>query len=144
MSFELFLLLLRLGAAALLLAFLGTIAWLIYQDIRVASASLLQQTRQQGVLRVLMNNGDASKVDMQFPLLPVTSLGRASTNTVVLDEPFASGEHALIMRRDGQWWLEDLGSRNGTRLNEVLLTETAVITAGDIITIGETRLKIEF
>ncbi|MCA9923982.1 MAG: FHA domain-containing protein [Anaerolineales bacterium] len=144
MSFELFLLLLRLGGAALLLAFLGTIAWLIYQDMRVTSEMISQQGRQQGVLRVLMLNGEAAAPGAQFPLLPVTSLGRSSNNTIVLDDTFASGEHALIVRRDGQWWLEDLGSRNGTLLNDVLLEETAVITTGDIITIGETSLKIEF
>nr|MBP6804905.1 FHA domain-containing protein [Chloroflexota bacterium] len=40
-------------------------------------------------------------------------------------------------------WLEDLGSRNGTLLNGAPLVETAVISAGDVITIGGTDLKVE-
>ncbi len=144
MSFEVVLLILRLVGAGLLIAFLGTIAWLIYRDMQVTAQSITHQSRQQGNLRVLMLNGEVPVGELSYPLMPVTSLGRASTNTIVLKEPFASGEHALITRRDGQWWLEDLSSRNGTLLNDVLLTETAVITTSDIITIGETRLKIEF
>ncbi len=143
MSFEVVLLILRLVAAGLLVAFLGTIAWLIYRDMQVTAQSITHQSRQQGNLRVLMLNGEVPVGELSYPLMPVTSLGRASTNTIVLKEPFASGEHALITRRDGQWWLEDLSSRNGTLLNDVVLTETAVITTGDIITIGETSLKIE-
>ena len=143
MSFEVVLLILRLVGAGLLVAFLGTIAWLIYQDMRITAQSMAHQSRQQGILRVLTLNGEILANELSFPLMPVTSLGRASTNTIVLKEPFASGEHALITRHDGQWWVEDLGSRNGTRLNDVVLTETAVITTGDIIAIGETRLKIE-
>jgi uncharacterized iron-regulated membrane protein len=144
MSFEVVLLILRLVGAGLLLAFLGTIAWLIYQDMRVTAQSVAQQSRQQGILRVLTLDGQIPEGDLSFPLMPVTSLGRASTNTIVLKDSFASGEHALITRRDGQWWIEDLHSRNGTQVNEVALTETAVIASGDIIAIGETRLKIEF
>jgi len=143
MSFEVALLILRLIGAGLLVAFLGTIAWLIYRDMQITAQSMTHQSRQQGNLLVLTLNGEVPVNELKFPLMPVTSLGRASTNTIVLNEPFASGEHALITRRDGQWWVEDLGSRNGTRLNDVVLTETAVITTGDIIAIGETRLKIE-
>ncbi|KAA3664524.1 MAG: FHA domain-containing protein [Chloroflexi bacterium] len=143
MSFEVVLLILRIVGAGLLIAFLGVIAWLIYQDMRVTAQSIAYQSRQQGVLRVLTLDGEMPMGELSFPLMPVTSLGRASTNTIVLQDTYASGEHTLITRRDGQWWVEDLGSRNGTRLNDVVLTETAVITTGDIIAIGETRLKIE-
>ena len=144
MSFEVVLLILRLVGAGLLLAFLGTIAWLIYQDMRVTAQSISQWSRQQGVLRVITLDGEIPASELNFPLMPVTSLGRASTNTIVLNDSYASGEHALITRRDGQWWVEDLNSRNGTQLNDVDLENTAVITTGDIIAIGETRLKIEF
>ena len=54
----------------------------------------------------------------EFPLLAITSLGRAPTNTATLPDETTSLEHALIHLREGQWWLEDLDSRNGTRLND--------------------------
>ena len=49
----------------------------------------------------------------------------------------------MLSWRSGQWWLEDLGSRNGTMLNDIPLTESAVISGGDIISIGGTQLKLE-
>ena len=62
---------------------------------------------------------------------------------MVLNNGYASGEHALLSWRGGQWWLEDLGSRNGTLLNEAPLTDTAVVSAGDVISVGGTQLKLE-
>lgn len=143
MNPELILFLLRLASAGLLLAFLGVIGWLIYQDMRVTAALIGEQGQQRGYLRVIVDGADGDLAGRQFPLLAVTSIGRAATNTVVLDDTYASGEHALLVRRGGQWWLEDLGSRNGTLLNELPLRESAVVSAGDVITIGGTKLKIE-
>jgi putative membrane protein len=78
-----------------------------------------------------------------FPLLPITTIGRASSNTIVLDNGYVSTEHVLITRRGDQWWLEDMGSRNGTLLNGVELGESAVISVGDVIGIGQTQFKVE-
>jgi pSer/pThr/pTyr-binding forkhead associated (FHA) protein len=75
--------------------------------------------------------------------MPITSIGRAASNNIVLPDGFASAEHALITRRQGQWWLEDQGSRNGTLLNDVVLEGTAVISSGDLIAVGGTILKLE-
>jgi hypothetical protein len=138
------LLLLRLTSALLLLAFVAAIAWLIYRDMRVTAESLAAEERPSGVLRVIVNEGGDVPVDTVFPLLPVTSIGRASSNTVVLSDGFTSTEHALITRRNGQWLLQDQHSRNGTFLNEAKVEGTAVISPGDIIAIGGTQLKIEF
>jgi len=48
-------------------------------------------------------------------------IGRASTNSVTIRSHQASRRHAEIRWDDGQWWLRDLGSRNGTRVGGVLL-----------------------
>ena len=76
-------------------------------------------------------------------LVMSTSLGRSPTNTVALNDSFASGEHALIMLRGGQWWLEDRGSSNGTLLNGYRVEEPVVLSAGDIIVVGQVELKLE-
>lgn len=136
------LLLLRLASAAALLAFLGLFAWLIYQDVNLTRAVLAQQV-QSGALRVVANEAAEPPLDTRYLLKPVTSIGRAKSCTIVLDDGYVSNEHVLLTQRQGQWWLEDLGSRNGTLLNGVALTETAVVSAGDIITVGNIELRVE-
>ncbi len=78
----------------------------------------------------------------RFPLRPVTSLGRDLSNTIVLPDPAVSAEHALLALRDGHWWLEDLGSTNGTYLNDVRLTQPTLVVPGDVIRIGHTRFRL--
>lgn len=136
----LILFLLRLLAALLLLGFLGGIGWLMFRDIRIAQSLVAERERQYGTIRVLDEDEGSELV---YPLLPVTSLGRASSNNIVLGDHYASGEHALLMLRGRQWWLEDLNSRNGTLLNGEPLEEMTIVSPGDIITIGSTRLKLE-
>ncbi|MFN2104886.1 MAG: FHA domain-containing protein [Candidatus Promineifilaceae bacterium] len=137
------LLMLRLLSAVLLLCFLGAMAWLIYRDLRRAAAETAQDRISRGRLRVLASESSTAAPGTIFPLLPVTRIGRSENNTIVLEDAFVSAEHALLARRDAQWWLEDLNSRNGTLLNDLPLGESTVVSAGDVITIGSVQLKIE-
>ena len=143
MTPELILFIFRIVSGLLLLGFLGGIAWLIYRDMQVTTAAIAEQERPYGRLRIIANEAEIPAVDTTFPLLPITSIGRAASNSVVLPDGYASAEHALITRRQGQWWIEDQGSRNGTLLNDVQLAGTAVISAGDVIAVGGTVLKLE-
>jgi hypothetical protein len=142
MSPSVVLLLLRLLAAALLLAFFGFIAWLIYRDIRLATGEDEHSSEVLGRLRVCLPDSEPEKYGQVFPLYAVTKIGRSQNNTITLDDAFSSNEHVLIARRMGKWWLEDLGSRNGTLLNEIPLDAPAVLVSGDIITVGRTSLEL--
>jgi hypothetical protein len=68
------------------------------------------------------------------------TLGRSSSNGIVVDDPNASRNHAQLSRRDGEWWLTDLGSTNGTLVNEAMIKERR-LTQGDRIKIGATELE---
>lgn len=143
MSEPIVLLLLRLFSAALLLGFLGLIAWFIYRDLQLTSAALASQGQTRGGLRVLAATGDRLKPGALIPLQPVTSIGRSEQNAVVLEDTYASGAHALLIWRGSQWWVEDLHSRNGTLLNNVPLVGSTVMANGDVISIGATQLQLE-
>lgn len=143
MTPELVLLIFRVVSGLLLLAFLGGLAWLIYRDMQVTAAAMAEQERPYGRLRIIANEAEQPPVNTTYILLPITSIGRSASNTIVLPDGYASAEHALIIRRQGQWWLEDQGSRNGTLLNEVAVQKAAVISAGDVIAVGGTLLKLE-
>jgi hypothetical protein len=141
MNLPLLLFIVRLLSAGLLLAFLGLIAYTLYRDAQSVRGQV--GGRPLGTLRVLSSYGDSPAPDTGFPLRIVTSIGRSTRNTVVLDDSFVSQEHARLTRRDGHWWLDDLGSRNGTLLNDVPLTASTVVTAEDTITIGRVVMKLE-
>lgn len=137
------LLLLRLLSAALLLVFFGLIAWLIYRDIKQTTAAAERGSEVLGALRVVLTESEQGHYGRTYPLYAVTKIGRSANCTIALDDAFASNEHVMISRGGGQWWLEDLGSRNGTLLNDVLLNAQAVITSGDIIVVGRTALEVD-
>jgi pSer/pThr/pTyr-binding forkhead associated (FHA) protein len=143
MSPEIILLILRLVGAALLLAFFGVVAWLLLRDLKQAGVSAAAKRQTTGRLLLLGTGNGTGDSDQTYVLQAVTSIGRSTGNTLVLDDDFASGEHALITLRGQQWWLEDLGSRNGTLLNNIPLDTAAVVASGDIITVGRTRFRIE-
>ncbi len=141
---DLVLLVLRLLAGMLLLSFLGSIFWLLWHDYRAAASMIEDGKRQRGRLVVVASHDEnAVEVGTTYPLLPLTSLGRGPTNTIVLRDNFASQEHALLTRRGAQWWLEDRHSSNGTRLNGEPVQEPVVVSAGDVICIGQIELKLE-
>jgi pSer/pThr/pTyr-binding forkhead associated (FHA) protein len=79
-----------------------------------------------------------------LPLTPFTTIGRSDANSITITDPYASGEHALLTWRNGQWWLEDRDSRNGTLLNEMPVETPVIIGHGDVIGIGQMQLKFEY
>jgi pSer/pThr/pTyr-binding forkhead associated (FHA) protein len=111
--------------------------------MRAAVRAAEVRGRRLGRLLVLESGLPGLAPGAEFPLVAITSLGRAPTTTATLPDETASLEHALIHLRDGQWWLEDLDSRNGTRLNDAPIGEPAPVMAGDVITVGRVKLKVE-
>ncbi len=143
MSPNLVLFILRAVLAVLLYGFLGALFWMLWQDVRAAARQTEVRGRRLGRLIVLESGLAAVTPGTAFPLMPITSLGRAPTNTAPLPDDTASLEHALLHLRDGQWWLEDLDSRNGTRLNDAPIREPAPVVPGDVIGVGRIKLKVE-
>lgn len=144
MSPALALLIVRVVLAVLLYAFVGGAIYLIWRDVQNARTQAKAREGLRGRLLLIANGLPSPQVGDYFPLLPVTSIGRAPTNTISIPDETASLEHALISLRAGRWWLEDLGSRNGTLLNGLLITAPTVITAGDLIGLGQVQFKLEF
>ena len=71
------------------------------------------------------------------------TLGRSPTCTILLDDDaFASSFHARVFVADGGAYLEDLGSKNGTYINEEPITVTTMLERGDLIRVGGTVLEV--
>ena len=144
MTTEAALFLLRLVSALLLLAILGALFVVIWRDYRSATRQMEATRRIFGQLIEIQEiDGRQIITGQTFPLLPLTTIGRAPTNTICMQDTFASSEHALIALRDGQWWLEDRQSRNGTTLNGDKIEQPLIVTHDDIISIGHKSFRIE-
>jgi hypothetical protein len=70
-------------------------------------------------------------------------LGRGDAAEIRLEDPYASGRHARISLQGGLAVLEDLGSTNGTYLNEELLQGPAPLHNGDRVRIGDSEFTFE-
>ena len=68
-------------------------------------------------------------------------IGRANDSTLVLTDDYASTRHARLVSRDGDWYVEDLGSTNGTYLNEEILAGPQPLHAGDRVRIGDSEFS---
>lgn len=71
------------------------------------------------------------------------TVGRATTNDIVLSDARASRAHAQLTYSDSQWTLVDLGSSNGTRINDQPIAGPVVLQPGDAIAIGDSLLRFE-
>jgi len=69
-------------------------------------------------------------------------IGRADDSTLVLDDDYASTRHARLGLQGGDWFLEDLGSTNGTYLDRAKVTGPTRVPLGVPIRIGKTVIEL--
>lgn len=80
---------------------------------------------------------------IEYGLVDGLVFGRAADASIVLDDSFASSHHArLDLRDDGSWALVDLGSTNGTFVNDTRITAPVRISVGDRLQVGNTVLDV--
>ncbi len=111
----------------------------LLRDVRAASRD---PAGAIGRLVVVASNGEPAPGTV-FALDAVTTLGRDLGSSVVLDDPYASTNHAALTYRGRGWYVEDLGSTNGTYVNRTRVDGVAAISYGDEIQVGDVRLRLE-
>jgi hypothetical protein len=139
-AFALSLWLLRFLFLALLYVFLFAVVRVLVRDLRAAAR---EPGIELGRLRVLASPEGEPPVGVVFGLDAVTTLGRDVNNAIVVEDRFASAEHAILTFRGRTWYVEDLGSTNGTFVNGSEVDGLAPISFGDELQIGQVRLRLE-
>ncbi|TLP79857.1 FHA domain-containing protein FhaB/FipA [Nesterenkonia sphaerica] len=91
--------------------------------------------------RLVISEGPLVGTEIELGSIPIM-LGRAQECTVVLDDDYSSGKHARLFPQGSRWFLEDLGSTNGTWLGDEQLTRATTVEPGDRIRIGKTVLEL--
>jgi pSer/pThr/pTyr-binding forkhead associated (FHA) protein len=131
---------LRLLFLGLLYGFLWTVARALLRDLRAAAR---EPGAEIGRLVVVASPNGEPAVGAAFSLDAVTTLGRDVNNTIVVDDEFASGSHAVLTYRGRAWYVEDLGSTNGTFVNGEAVDDIAHVAFGDELQLGNVRIRLE-
>ncbi len=80
------------------------------------------------------------KIQEHYYIGNETTLGRDDSNDIVIKDKFISKNHMRIIKEDGIYYIEDLGSANGTYLNGELITDAIELKDKDLIDVG----RVEF
>lgn len=141
---DVLILLVRIAITLSLYAFIAAIFYILIRDLRAVEGRQTAPPATHGQLTVAESTvGEALAVGHAFPLRSATLIGRAPTCDIVLPDSTASLEHAVIVLRDGKWWLADRRSRNGTQLNGSQVEHEMILSEGDLIQIGRVTLRFE-
>lgn len=113
----------------------------LQQPITSAIRSRTPKARAE-LLSVAGEDGSVIPEGLLFEIQGVTTIGRAQTARVVLDDVSVSAQHALIRPVDDAWTIEDLGSLNGTQVNGRRIDRPSDLVCGDALQFGRVRLRL--
>jgi hypothetical protein len=89
--------------------------------------------------RLIVERAPGHTPGMEYDVGDGAVLGRGDQAEIRLEDPFASSRHARLVRQGGIVVIEDLGSTNGTYLNEELLSGPQPLHQGDRVRIGDSE-----
>lgn len=155
MTSELLYNLLRFGSLILIWVLIGSAILVLKRDIVAVSPKLALRSKKASSSPAPASK-EASKrtprylafisgplENKRIPLkISPIILGRAPDCTIPLQDTYASGHHLRLYRTDGQWFVEDLNSTNGTLLNGTPLQAPHPVLIGQRIQIGQTTMEL--
>jgi len=149
---ELVMQLTRAGFLALLWLFVLAALRVVRSDLYAASglrASMpawpwkggAKQVRGKAARQLVVTHGALAGTRISLDGRPIL-IGRADDSTLVLDDDYASTRHARLSLRGNDWYVEDLGSTNGTYLDRAKVTGPTRVPLGVPIRIGKTVIEL--
>ena len=97
--------------------------------------------RRGSPTHVLVTEGSNAGQRAELENAPIL-IGRGSDAGIRLDDDYVSTRHARIAASGDQWFVEDLGSTNGTYIGSVRITQPTTLTLGTQVRIGKTILEL--
>jgi len=108
----------------------------------VARGGIFGGRRSSGPRKIVVTEGPLAGTSL--PLRATgTLIGRSPECALVLDDDYASGRHARIHEVDGAWLVEDLGSTNGTFVDNRRITSPTPLQIGTALRIGRTVVELQ-
>ena len=130
---------------ALIYIFFLRVVHAVWTEVRPARAPKQRTPRQRKVrssLGRLVIIAPADQGGRVHVIGDELHLGRAAGCEITVDDTYASQRHARIFRRDGELFVEDLGSTNGSYLNREKVSRPTVMKEGDRLQIGATVFEV--
>ncbi len=100
------------------------------------------RNRRSGPTRLVVTEGPLRGTTLPLGASAVL-IGRAPSCTLVLDDDYSSSRHARVFPEGDQWLVEDMGSTNGTFLDDQRVTDPVPVRAGAQIRIGQSVLELQ-
>lgn len=159
---------LKFGFLAVLYVFLLWVAWSVLRDVRRSASGAEDFERERGAPpppsdatsmyaaaslgeddgasagepRLMVERAPGHQPGMAYDLIDSVTLGRGDVE-IHLEDPFASSRHARIWKQGHVLVIEDLGSTNGTYLNDEPLSGPQPLHPGDRIRIGDSEFSYQ-
>jgi hypothetical protein len=147
----------RFGLLLLLWIFVFAVVGVVRRDMLVGARSgrLVAAPRAAGASgarpakvkkgraahQLVVTGGQLAGTKLTLGESPIT-IGRAEDSTLVITDDYASARHARLVPRSGQWFVEDLGSTNGTYLDRNRVNGPTPVPIGVPIRIGRTSIEL--
>ncbi len=100
-----------------------------------------QKPRGKGPGSVVVRDAEGRKLAAR-KLKGSLDVGRGESCSIRVEDSYVSQQHARLFLRDGSWLVEDLGSTNGTYLNDQRVTSPMPVRPGDLVKVGKTVLEL--
>jgi pSer/pThr/pTyr-binding forkhead associated (FHA) protein len=97
--------------------------------------------RARTARQLVVTHGPLTGTRISLDSRPIL-IGRADDSTLVLDDDYASTRHARIAQQGDDWYVEDLGSTNGTYLDRAKVTGPTRVPLGVPVRIGKTVIEL--
>ena len=130
---------LRIALAITLYAFVVSALLILWRDLKRQSKGVISTVVPK---IIITTREDGTSESYEFTLSEVT-IGRDPNSSCRLEDNSISAQHARLNYNQTQWWVEDLGSTNGTFLNQEPVTTPQIITSGDNLRCGRIVFQIQ-
>lgn len=108
---------------------------------RKEKASKARPPRRGNPTQIAVVSGPSAGHTLSLDHAPIV-IGRGADAQIILDDDYVSTRHARVAVSGDQWFVEDLGSTNGTYIGSVRITQPTAISVGTQVRIGKTVLEL--
>lgn len=114
----------------------------LFAAMRTGVALVRGQRKDAAIWSIDVEKGMQSLRGLHVDILGPVVVGRSPNSDIVVDEPYVSATHARFSLQGPALVLEDLGSLNGTLVNNHLIEQAVTIRDGDEVQIGDTIMRV--